>query len=147
MRSVKRPLIKAHMTPFPHGIARTAPLLDARRMMLDLHVRHLPVMDAGELVGLVTDRDLKLLLGPEFDYPDPRELTVADAMVEDAYVVDMDEPLDVVLHHMAEHRIGATLVTRQGKLAGIFTATDACRQFAELLVEIHGPDPEGHSAA
>jgi acetoin utilization protein AcuB len=45
----------------------------------------------------------------------------------------MNTRLDEVLAHMAEHQLGSAIVTRHGKLAGIFTVTDACRHFAEYL--------------
>lgn len=144
---MKRPTIKSAMTPFPYTIQRDAPLMEARRKMLELRIRHLPVLDGNELVGILSDRDLKLILGPEFDYPDPRELTVADALVEDAYVVDLDEPLDRVLLTMADRHIGAALVVRKGALAGIFTSSDACRQFGEMLLERYGPGDGGDAAA
>jgi CBS domain-containing protein len=56
-------------------------------------------------------------------------------MVRDAYIVDLETPLDEVLDHMAANQIGSAIVTRQGKLAGVFTTTDACRSFAEFLRE------------
>lgn len=44
--------------------------------MLDKHVHHLPVTDGNRLTGIITDRDIKPLPGPEPGSPDPRELTV-----------------------------------------------------------------------
>jgi acetoin utilization protein AcuB len=132
-----QPLIKTVMTPFPLSIDIDAPLLEARRMMLEHHVHHLPVTRAHELAGIISDRDIKLIMGPEFDYPNPRELKVEDACVPDPYTVDLDTPLAEVATAMAEHHIGATLITGHGRLAGIFTATDACRCLGELLRERH----------
>jgi acetoin utilization protein AcuB len=123
------------MTTFPFTIEAGAAVLEARKLMLRHKVRHLPVVRDGELAGLISDRDLKLMLGPEFDYPNPREVSVADVMVEQPYVVDLDTPLVRVLRHMAEARIGTALVTRGGALAGIFTAMDACLYLAERLEE------------
>lgn len=123
------------MTAFPYSVASTAPVSEAIEFMRKQNLRHLPVTDNGTLIGLISDRDIKLVLGPDFAYPDPNELTVAEAMVRDSYMVDMEEGLDTVLLHMAEHHIGSAVVTRQGKLAGIFTAQDACRHFAEFLRE------------
>ena len=88
---------------------------------------------AGALTGLVTDRDIKLVLGPDFAYPSDRELKVRDAMVKDCYIVDLATPLAAVLRHMATQRIGSAVVTRRGKLAGVFTTNDACRAFADYL--------------
>ena len=64
------------MSPFPYSDAIDAPILEARKLMLEHHVRHLPVTRDHELKGIITDRDIKLLLGPELDYPNPREMTV-----------------------------------------------------------------------
>jgi acetoin utilization protein AcuB len=135
------PQIKSQMTAFPLSIDLQAPLLEARRVMLEHHVHHLPVTSRGELVGIVTDRDIKLILGPEFDYPNPRELRIEDAYMPEPYTVELDTPLADVVTTMAERHIGAALVTRHGKLAGIFTATDACRCLGELLRDAARPAP------
>jgi acetoin utilization protein AcuB len=127
------PSLKSVMTPFPHAVGIDDPLIDARKLMLKHHVRHLPVIRDSQLAGIITDRDIKLLLGPEFDYPDPHDLTVEDAYVEEGYVVDIQAPLAEVVRAIADRHIGAALVTRKGKLAGIFTTIDACRAFANLL--------------
>jgi len=129
------PTIKAVMTPFPYSVDVGASVADAQAFMREHHIRHLPVTHEGELVGSVSDRDIKLILGPDFANPDEHETRVAHAMVKDAYMVDMDTRLDEVLAHMAEHHLGSAIVTRHGKLAGIFTANDACRHFAEFLRE------------
>ena len=109
-------------------------------MMIEHRVHHLPVTDDHELKGIVSDRDIKLLLGPELDYPNPRDMQVRDAYVENGYTVDINTVLKEVLATMADRHIGAALVTRNGQLAGIFTVTDACRVFAELLAEDEIPD-------
>ena len=127
------PHIKGVMTPFPYAVALHAPLGDARRLMLEHRVRHLPVVEGQDLRGIITDRDIKLLLGPEMGSPDPHELTVEDAYVDDCYVVDLNTALADVLTTMAQRHIGAALVTKNGQLAGIFTAMDACRVFADRL--------------
>jgi len=127
------PSIKTVMTPFPLSVDVEASVDDAQAFMRDHHIRHLPVTESGELVGMISDRDIKLMLGPDFAYPDGRELRVADAMVRDIYTVDMSERLDDVLAHMADNHIGSVAVTRKDKLAGVFTVTDACAAFAQFL--------------
>lgn len=127
------------MTPFPYSISETAPLEEARIFMQAKGIRHLPVTRDGVPIGIITDRDIKLILGPDFAYPDPDELTVAQVMIKDVYAVDLGERLDNVLAHMTAHHLGSALVTRKGKLVGVFTATDACRAFAEHLREEFGP--------
>lgn len=129
------PTIKSVMTPFPYSIDAGAPVDEALEFMRDHDIRHLPVMEHGELVGLVSDRDIKLMLGPDFAYPSGAELRVRQAMVREPYIVDLNTGLDGVLAHMADHHLGSAIVTRQGKLVGVFTVTDACRAFAEFLRE------------
>ena len=76
--------------------------------------------------------------------PDPKTLTVEDAMVDEPYTVDMETPLVLVLETMASRHIGAALVTRRGRLAGIFTTRDACAAFADhLRREFPSPDAAG----
>jgi len=126
------------MTPFPYSVDAQAPIERAVEFMREHKIRHLPVMTQGALTSLVTDRDIKLVLGPDFAYP--RNLKVRDAMVKDCYVVDLATPLSAVLRHMTEHRIGSAVVTRRGKLAGVFTTNDACRAFADYLDEVQAID-------
>ena len=121
------------MTPFPYAVQRSAKLGEARLLMHEHRVRHLPVVDGHELVGVLTDRDVKLFLGPELGSPDPGSAIVEDAYQPEVYAVDLDTPLGVVAHEMARRHIGSAVVTRKGKLAGVFTATDACRYLGNLL--------------
>lgn len=129
------PSIKSVMTPFPYSVDAAASVDEALEFMREHDIRHLPVMERGELAGLVSDRDIKLMLGPDFAYPSGSELKVRQAMVREPYIVDLNTRLDGVLANMAEHHLGSALVTRNGKLAGVFTVTDACRSFAEFLRE------------
>lgn len=133
------PQIKKFMTPFPYSISDAAPLSEAQAFIRSKKIRHLPVTEGGTPVGIISDRDIKLVLGPDFAYPNPEELTVKQVMVREAYAVDLATRVDKVLDHMAQHHIGSALVTRKGKLVGIFTAMDACRAFCVHLRSEHGP--------
>jgi CBS domain-containing protein len=141
---MKRPQLKDVMTPFPYSVDAETPLNEAVEFMREHKIRHLPVTDKNSLKSVITDRDIKLVLGPDFAYPDGREIKVRDAMVEDCYCVDLATPLAAVVRHMADHRLGSAIVTRRGKLAGVFTVTDACRAFADYLEDALG---EGDDAA
>jgi len=140
----RNPQVIAFMTPFPHSIDVDAPLEDAHKLMREHRFRHLPVMSGGEIVGVLTDRDIKLVLGPDFGSPDERELRVRDAYVERACVVPASTPVAKVARVMAQNRIGSAIVTKHGKLVGIFTVTDACRALAEIIGD---HDEEANSAA
>ena len=121
------------MTPFPYSIDVEAPLGEAHAFLRERQIRHLPVTRDGRLAGILTDRDIKLALGPDLGSPPERELRVADVFQPETYVVDAGQPLEEVASAMAERHIGSALVTRAGKLVGIFTTTDACRALARVL--------------
>jgi CBS domain-containing protein len=129
----RTPQIVAFMTPFPYSIDIDAPLSDARAFMQRHRIRHLPVTAQRTIVGIVTDRDIKLMLGPDFAYPPERELKVRDVCVEDPYIVPASTPVAVVAETMAKRHIGSALITKRDALVGIFTSTDACRTLAQLL--------------
>jgi acetoin utilization protein AcuB len=82
--------------------------------------------------------DIKLILGPDCGNPDEWELKVHEAYVDRPCVVPASTPVAAVARTMAEHHIGSAIVTKNGKLVGIFTVTDACRALAEII--------EGHPA-
>ena len=134
------PHVRSVMTPFPHSVNTGDPLLRARALMVEHEIRHLPVTENDQLVGVLTDRDLKRAMDPDLGLPPKEELFVRDVFVRDAYVVEGGEPLDLVLEYMANHHIGSTLVTRDGLLMGILTATDACRLFCDHLRKTHPSD-------
>jgi len=129
----KIPSLKSVMTPFPWFIHIEDRLGRAAEVMAERDIRHLPVTQDGRLVGVLAERDLQLVMGSVASPEQRASLTVRDACVLDAYVVETSEPLDRVLLTMARRHIGSALVVKNGKLAGIFTVTDACRCFAEFL--------------
>lgn len=126
-------MVASVMTPFPYWIDAGDSVRRARGLMVEHQIRHLPVMQGRSLVGVLSDRDLKRALDPTLGLPPEDELFVRDAYVSDPYVVDSSTALDVVLEHMAAHHVGSALVTSHGRLAGIFTATDACRLYCDHL--------------
>jgi CBS domain-containing protein len=131
---VKRnPQVVAFMTPFPYSIDVDAPLAEAHALMRQHHFRHLPVTANGAIAGILTDRDIKLVLGPDFGNPDEHALRVRDAYVERPCVVPASTPVAIVARTMADNHIGSAIVTKNDKLVGIFTVTDACRALAEML--------------
>lgn len=140
MHETALPKLKDIMTPFPYSVDAEASIDAAVEFMRTHKIRHLPVTTKGTLTSVVSDRDVKLVLGPDFAYPSSRELKVRDAMVKDCYIVDLATPLAAVLRHMAAQRIGSAVVTRRGKLAGVLTANDACRAFADYLDDVAAID-------
>jgi CBS domain-containing protein len=127
------PPVKAVMTPFPYWVDIEEPLSEARAMMDEHAIRHLPVMDGGHLVSVLSHKELQRAAAVAAD------LRVRDICEPGPYVVGLFEPLDRVLSHMVEHRLDSVLVAKDGKLAGIFTVSDACRQFGKLLRSLFPP--------
>jgi len=141
MSRFRCPQILAFMTPFPFSIDIEAPLAEAHAFLRSRQIRHLPVTREGALAGVLTDRDIKLALGPDLGFTPERELRVADVYQPECYVVDAADHLEDVAATMAERHVGSALVTRAGKLVGIFTTTDACRALARLIREQHPDAP------
>lgn len=110
------------MSPDAHVIDMTASLADARRLMRLHGVRHLPVMDDGALVGILSDRDLGRM---ESFAALATDLRVADAMTPNPYVVAPEMPLEEVVQVMYANRYGSAIVAREERVLGIFTSTDA----------------------
>ncbi len=140
------PTLKTAMTPFPYSVEADAALKEAQNLMREQSVRHLPVTEGHRLVGVVTDRDISAAISKAKNDKKAAGLTVKDACVADVYVVDLNEPIENVLLTMAERHIGSAIVTRQGRLAGVFTTMDACRSFGEYL-QANFPRPDGDQVA
>ena len=119
------------MTPAPHSIGRAQPMAEASRRMTEHRIRHLPVLDGGRVVGILSDRDLALV--ESLPGVDPEEVAVEEAMTPDPYVVGPEEPLGAVIRTLAEHRYGTVVVVENNRLSGIFTTVDALEVFAEAL--------------
>lgn len=135
------PSIKSVMTPFPFSIGRGDSLETARAMMAEHGIRHLPVMSSGELASVVSEREIDLAQDSRAGAK-----KVGDIALRGAYVVELTEPLDIVLSRMADEHLDCAVVVKGGKLVGIFTTTDACRAFSMLLRELF-PRAGGNDAA
>lgn len=114
-----------NMTAQPWAVQIDDSVGVARQMLAEREIRHLPVLDAGELVGMVTERDLATATG--------RVGAVVGDVMTSATPVAKDAPLDEVLAHMQDRRRDAVVVTEGGRVLGIFTAMDAVRLLREKL--------------
>ena len=126
------PSMSRYMTRQPWTIRKDAKMSQAHKMMREHQVRHLPVLEAGKLVGIVSERDLHLI--ETLPDGDPDVTTVEEAMIVDVYSVGLDDSVDAVVENMARHRYGsAVVVDRRGDVEGIFTTVDALQVLAEVL--------------
>ena len=125
------PPISRYMTRQPWTIRADAPLTSAKQMMREHGIRHLPVLEGGKLVGIVSDRDVLQL--ERFGHA-AHESRVEEAMSEDVYTADPDEPVDVVVEEMAVRKYGSTVVVKRGPgVEGIFTTVDGMQVLADVL--------------
>jgi acetoin utilization protein AcuB len=105
-------------------------LSKAVELMNKYTIRHLPVLENGKVIGMLSDRDVKLASGIADDVDD---LLVIDVCHQHPYIVAPETPLSQVASTMADKHYGSAMVVSNGKLVGIFTATDACRVLADTL--------------
>jgi len=125
------PTIQRYMTPTPQTIGAEQSLTRAHEMMRELGIRHLPVLRANQLVGIVSERDVAMI--GALDGVDPNLILVEDAMTQDVLTVSPDAPLDEVATLMAERKAGSVVVEQNHKVVGIFTTVDGMTALAELL--------------
>jgi len=125
------PPISRYMTPQPWTIEPSATLTAAHQLMRRHAIRHLPVMDAGKLVGIVSERDLHLI--ETLPDSDPDEVTVDDAMTEAVYVAAPTDDVSEVVDRMAASKLGSAVVMQDQSVEGIFTSIDALQVLSHVL--------------
>ncbi len=125
------PVVQKYMTYTPKSIGFDRPISNAMKLMHEMEIRHLPVLKGGELVGILTDRDIKLVTS--FEEVDPEKITVEEACSFNPYFTSPETPLNEVVSNMARKKYGCAIVVDNGKLVGILTETDVYKAFAELL--------------
>lgn len=116
------------------------PILEARNLMIKERIRHLPVRaPGGELLGMITDRDIRLNLPSQATSLSVWEikhllakLTVDEVMTQAVITVGPDRPAREAARLMVEHQIGALPVADGGRLVGIVTETDLLRAFIRM---------------
>ena len=128
------PPVSHYMTAQPWTIERDASLREADQLMRAHQIRHLPILEDGRLVGVVSERDLRLL---EAGAGVNAATTHVDkAMIERPFVVTGDTALDEVVTIMSEHKYGSVIVMGREGVEGIFTSVDAGRVLAEVLQRV-----------
>jgi acetoin utilization protein AcuB len=125
--------IADYMTKSPHSIGYDQSLAHAHQMMREFHIRHLPVLNGGRLVGVLSDRDLAFL--ENLKDVNASKMTVEEAMTSVPYAVTKSARLGQVAREMAEHRYGSAVVMENEHVVGVFTTVDALRALAEACGE------------
>ncbi len=122
------------MTPKVVTIKPTATVRQALKMLAELDVRHLPVVDeAQELVGMISERDLLRLRRSTEVLNQP----VSDVMSGDVLVVTPVTGVEEIIDLMTEHKIGALpVVDNDSQLVGIVSYVDVLRAAGRAFAQV-----------
>ena len=116
----------------------------AREILENHRINQLPVVVNGDVVGIVTDRDLRDAFPSVFDSPgftgpplhkaarEPEKILVEEVMSAKAFTIGPDEPVAEAARVMRRERIGAIPIVERDKLVGIITRADILDAFVAL---------------
>ena len=134
------PTVRQLMTANPETLPPTATMQEAIELEMRRRIRHIPVVEDGALVGIVTDRDLKRATPSVLSGVDRAEYerVVAETplgrvMTRDPMTVTPDTSLRAAVQVFVERKYGALPVVEDGRLVGILTESDVMRAFVALL--------------
>lgn len=99
----------------------------AFELMQERDIRHVPIVDSGELVGIVSKRALQLSRSPDLN------VSLDRVMIRYPYAVSPDSSLAETVNEMAERRCSIVPVVRGGRVVGVFSTIDALRELARQL--------------
>jgi CBS domain-containing protein len=127
------------MTKVPVTIPSDLSLADALERMREHEIRHLPVLDADRLAGIVSERDLAIVGGAPG--VKPHKMTIGEAMRGPGFAQMSDHPftcapqdlLKSVTQTMLEHKFGSVVVIVDDAVVGMYTTTDALRELVSRL--------------
>ena len=125
-----RPMkVKNWIKTDPYTITRTALLQDAVSMMKSHNIRHLPVVDGDNLVGFITESDLR-----QFSFPSMVEdIPVYQVMVTNPLTIDAEASIEEAARIILNNKIGGLPVMEDGRLYGVITASDLLAAFIEVM--------------
>jgi len=132
--------IRDVMTKNPITVDSETLVIDAQRIMKENNIRRLPVVDKGNLVGIVTQHDL-LQASPspatslsihELNYL-LAKMKVKEVMKKNPFTLTPDTPFEEALRIGQDKKIGSFPVMDKGKLVGIITESDTVRFLTRAL--------------
>ena len=129
------------MTPNPLTITAVETIGQADELLAENNIRQIPVVNGHELVGIVTDRDIRSFLSDALlANADRREKAlrtqVSEIMTTDPLFLDPDDDLDEAVEMLIEQKFGALPVVDEAEgLVGIVSYVDVLRCFLNRLRE------------
>ena len=139
--------VRDYMTSDPQTLDTKNTLLDAVLMLRRLELRHIPILEDGRLIGVLTDRDVgrvapSMLMGlsPQ-DYNRVFEDTpVAKVMTRNLLSTTPEAPLAEAVHLLYNHKVGCLPVLEDGRLVGIITVADMLRALHDLVGNLNSAE-------
>lgn len=139
--------VKEWMAPNPITIEDNASIMKANQLMKEYDIRRLPVVRQGELVGIVTDRDIKEAAPSKATSLDVHELyyllseiKIKDIMTPNPITLGMSDSVEKAAAVMLENRIsGVPVVDDTGAVAGMITQTDVLKVLISITGIYRGP--------
>jgi acetoin utilization protein AcuB len=132
-------LVRDLMTRDLMTLEPEASVAEALQLLREREIRHIPILEDGELVGIVSDRDLSEG-SPAPDDPSHEEtvknLRVGDFMSRDVVTAHPQDPTGYAAKEMYERKLDALPVMEDQKLLGIVTSTDVMRALV-MLTGVH----------
>ncbi len=129
--------VEEFTTPNPVTATEDMPIDELRQMMQEFGVRHLPIVRGSRVVGIVSDRDVRVVQGLSLEHS--IQVRAGDIMAGDPVTVTAGTPLDEVAYTMSDRKIGSVIVYEDsGEFLGIFTVTDALNALIEVSREESG---------
>ena len=137
-------LVENWMTRRVASVKPLDSLQHAREVQEAHRINQLPVVSGAELVGIVTDRDVRDAFPSVFDFAatgeshrptsatDPKKIAVESVMTGNVCTIGPEETIFAAAKLMGERRIGAMPVVSGGKLVGILTRSDLLRALVAL---------------
>jgi acetoin utilization protein AcuB len=136
------------------AISSDTSLQDAYRTMREKGIRHLPILEGDALVGVVTDRDLRLATSSLAPVPFRPESAVSTVMSRAPLTAAAWDPIEDAARVMRERKIGCLPVVEDGTLIGIITGLDLLDALMRMTgvdkpsgrIEVRMPDHPGELA-
>ena len=135
-------IVEEIMTPNPERADVKDPIREVLYKLIELDIRHLPIVDNGELIAMISDRDLRALTAPADDGLDSinaraeqYDAPVSTLMQGDVLSVTSDTDVVDVIDLMIDHKVGALPVVDgiTGTLVGIVSYIDIIREAREYF--------------
>lgn len=137
--------IEAIMSTNLITVTPSATLAEARSLMHDHRIHHVPVVEGDELVGLITLTNVLAatdsFLRDDSSRIHANEIGIKDAMVTDVATVDVNASLRHAALFLERHKIGCLPVLDDDKLVGIITDTDFVAVAINLLEQLEESEP------